>query len=818
LNPTNPECLTSSVHCKFQLDPKTWVQTPVTCIFQGQSVIDYWLPSLQTVYSVASPSTNGGSVSASILFNQINANQMGTIKYNENIISGTFSPADYTAVTLSLPAGSGSFVIGAGLSKKSFQYQAPTITSIVSNNGTTQYQINGNNFYISASVVSLKWNGGAVSTITSVEHQKIIFSYPTQFTENVAIDLSINSTAMASSFQYQVKPAVYYSSSTDHRGGVITLKGARLNTLKRDGSASVVNIMIGSNECTGAANPTAGDYTQMTCTVPSGFGGGYDIVVTIDGIQSDTPYPKYSYVYPVITSYSQQENTMTLNGTLLGATETASITFNGKTITPSSSTSPVNGVSQLSFTLPADASNGNVQVLTGGRLSPPSAIKITPTITSVSPSSTAGSTITITGKYLLITNFISEALPVTFTNSDGFECKNFVQGTDGTTLMCQASAGVGKDLSATLSIDSEVAATTISYQAPSLTTIDKNGSKGIIKGTNFGKNVDKIKLFVGETLQNALSAIDTEIEFNLPTSAIPTPLYISVAEQDSNSIPINFVSALLSFSSVPTQGGLLGISGELFNTSAQKVVVWINQDETATDNYESPKQCTDAVISSSSQIQCQLSSGSGMGHVVSVYIDDIKISNPGTTLFKYASPTIISSTSVNQEGGNITIQGSNFNYPLDIKVGDRVCLNPTVEEFKTIICSLDPFSSVDQVPKGKVPMVVNITSQLVNLDFEYGVSIINNTQSSENSSSDIIVNSSNSNSHGSKDSSTASSNNPDNIENVDQKKSSNKAKWLAPVIILPVVAVAGAFGAAAYFMIRKQKKLGEMKKKSEFSN
>ncbi|KAF2075382.1 hypothetical protein CYY_003306 [Polysphondylium violaceum] len=822
----NPECLTTpSIVCSFELNPKTTISSQaLTCVLEGDFQ-DFWLPALQTVYSVSSPPTSGGPTPAVILFNQNSATTMGVIKYNDVALTGsTFNTSDYTDVKLNIPAGTGSFSISAGSSKKFFKYQAPTITSIASGAANT-FTITGTNFGTSSSVIVLKWNSVIIPTasINSVDHLKIVFTYSTPYSESVSIDLAVNTTPMVSPFPYQTKPTVTAITNTDYRGGVITLTGTRLNVIKRDGTSSSPRVMIGSTECTNAANPTPNDFTTLTCTAPPGTGSNYDVVVTISTYSTDAPYIKYSYVYPVISSFTHSGTTIILNGTLLGNPANSVITFNGKTITPTATTTPVNGVSQLNFTLPAEAKNGDVSILSLGRLSLPFDIKLTPSITSVSISATAGSTITITGSFLMITNFASAAVPVSFTNSvGGFECKNFVQGPDSTTLLCDASAGVGKDLPATLSIDSQTATSTVSYLAPSMTGLTRNGAKGIIKGTSFGKSADKLQLQIDSDTQPVLTVADTQIEFTLPASPVPTSLLLIVGGQSSNTLLNNFVTSLLAFSTVPTQGGLFSISGDLFNTSAVNVTVWLNQDEEhSSTNYKSPRQCTDAVVTAS-QIQCQMPNGTGANHVVTVYIDNFKLSNSSIS-FKYSPPSISSTTSVDQFGGNITILGQNFNSPFEVTIGERKCTNATITDFKTIVCGLEPFKSIEEVPKGKVPMTVNITGQLATLEFEYGVSFINNTQSSENdhSSSDSKINHSE-NSHGGGSSIGGNSSKETSInastENLESsKKSSSKAKWLAPVIVIPVVGIAGALGAAAFFMIKKQKKLNE-KKKEQFSN
>jgi hypothetical protein len=182
-------------------------------------------------------------------------------------------------------------------------------------------------------------------------------------------------------------------------GTIVTITGVNL--------ANATSVKFGSNNATITANTP----TSITVTSPSGT-GVVNVVVTTNAGSSN--FLQFFYILPpflnTLSSYygpTAGGNSVVINGYNLATA--SSVSFDSNTATPT-----INNDGQITVTVPAGASPGNVNIFvttTGGNSS---SLQYTyldaPTIDTVTPSSgsiNGGNSLTITGTNLVSTSSVT---------------------------------------------------------------------------------------------------------------------------------------------------------------------------------------------------------------------------------------------------------------------------------------------------------------------------------------------------------------------------------------------------------------------------
>jgi hypothetical protein len=88
-------------------------------------------------------------------------------------------------------------------------------------------------------------------------------------------------------------------------------------------------------------------------------------------------------------------------------------------------------------------------------------------------------------------------------------------------------------------------------------------------------------------------------------------------------------------------------------------------------------------------VTCKAPTGSGTGHSLTIYVDEQP--NLVPAVLNYPIPQLTSVTSVNTDGGQITITGANF-FPGEniVTIGSSVNCATVTETYNVITCTMPP--------------------------------------------------------------------------------------------------------------------------------
>ena len=263
----------------------------------------------------------------------------------------------------------------------------PSISSLSPNSGTVgaTVVIAGPNFGASQGTSTVTFNG-TIATPTSWSDTSITVPVPSGATSgNVVVNVGgVASNPVA--FTVIVPPSITSVSPTfAPLGASVTITGTNFGASQGTSTVTFNGV---------AATPTSWSATSIIAPVPSGATSG-NVVVTVGGLASNGISFR---VAPWITSVSPMSGpvgtSVTITGTSFGATQgTSAVTLGASTVTPTSWSDTV-----IVAPVPAGATTGNVIVMVNGVGSNRVLFTVTPTISSVSPTSgPVGTSVTITG-------------------------------------------------------------------------------------------------------------------------------------------------------------------------------------------------------------------------------------------------------------------------------------------------------------------------------------------------------------------------------------------------------------------------------------
>ena len=232
---------------------------------------------------------------------------------------------------------------------------APAISTISPTSGlaAVQVTITGTGFSSTASDNTVKFNG-ATATVVSATATSIVVNAPAMGSTGAVTVTTTGGTATGPVFTYLLAPTVTSISPTAALAGAsVTIAGtnfdltAASNTVKFNGTAATV---------------TKATATQLTVTVPAGGTSGAITVTTSGGTATG---PVFAYLaLPAITSISPTSAPAGASVIITGTNFDAAIAndavkFNGTAATVTKATT-----TQLTVTVPAAGSTGNVTVTT----------------------------------------------------------------------------------------------------------------------------------------------------------------------------------------------------------------------------------------------------------------------------------------------------------------------------------------------------------------------------------------------------------------------------------------------------------------------
>ncbi len=526
--------------------------------------------------NIASLSPTSGAVGAAITVTGTNlgASQgSSTIKFNGT----TATPTSWNATTINVPVPSGAttgnvvvHASGVDSNGKAFTVlPTPNISSLSPTTGAVgaSVTIAGTNFGTTQGTSTVKFNG-TTATATAWSATSITATVPTGATTgNVVVTVS-GVASNGKSFTVVSAPSITSLSPTSAAAGTsITVTGTNFGSSQ--GSST-----IKFNGTTGT--PTSWTATSIHVPVPAGATTG-NVVVHASGVDSNGK-PLTVLPTPAITNLSPNSGligaAVTITGTNFGTTQgTSTVKFNGTTATATAW-----NATSISTTVPAGATTGNVVVTVSGVASAGVIFTITPTISSVSPTSGAvGTSVTISG-----TNFQASqgSSMVTF---NGTLATPTSWGATSISVPVPAGASTGNVV---VTIGGVAASNGVPFAvtpSPNITSLSPTsgpaGTPVTVSGTNFGATQGTSTITFNGTVGTPTSWTDTSITVPVPSGAISGVVQIQQSGGAlSNSVSFTVTGPPIVTGVSPASGipGLqITISGGRFGSTQGSGSVWL---------------------------------------------------------------------------------------------------------------------------------------------------------------------------------------------------------------------------------------------------
>jgi RHS repeat-associated protein len=363
-----------------------------------------------------------GPIGSSVTIN--GANFMGATAVKFNGTSASFTVNTAIKITATVPSGATTGLIsvttlaGTATSATSFTVTfVPTITSFAPTGGAVGVgvTITGMNF---AAITAVKFNGiSATFTVNSLT--QITTTVPANATTG-PITVTNSAGTGTSSTSFIVAPRITgFTPTTGPVNTSVTINGANFTaatSVKFNGTAATF---------------TVNTSIKITAAVPAGATTGKITVTTSAGTATST---SNFTVKPNITSFTPTSGAVGASVTITGTTFTGatSVKFNG-----TSATFHVDLSTQITTTVPANATTGPISVTTaGGTATSSTSFTVAPRLTSFTPSSGAvGTSVAISGA-----NFTG----TTSVNFNGTPTTFAVNSSVKVTAPVPAGAGTGK--------------------------------------------------------------------------------------------------------------------------------------------------------------------------------------------------------------------------------------------------------------------------------------------------------------------------------------------------------------------------------------
>eukprot|EP01133_Synstelium_polycarpum_P004378 gene4378-5122_t len=592
--------------------------------------------------------------------------------------------------------------MGASLS---FSYAAPTVTSFSSD--STSLTFVGTNFGPKTSFVTMTIDTFSVTVNTLSSHNSITTDIPSSiaFAGTKQMSLSVRNNPMLAPYTFVLKPII--DTVTSSSTGTITISGSFLTVSSPTSPTLSVEIEIGGFNCTSPTNPIKG---TIRCSV-SGTGSNLPVSVTINGVTSNID-KTFSFDSPIIESYEQNDDILILKGINFHSSNTVNIS--GISVTPKTVS---DNFKKMEVTLPSDALNGYIQINSAtSSESNKLDLTITPLVTSITNSPTVGGSVTMVGSFLNTKDVFGESLNVTFA-SDNLTCSDF-KSLNHSAMSCDISPGQGANISVTLSIESLVSdKVPFSFDAPVITSYTQQKYIILLHGSNFGKETSLVSLdLVGNgTRVSDITANDldnhTVAAFTMSDETDTNPnVTMNVAGQLSNEFSIHLSPRVEAVSHTGTQGGIVTIYGYFLGIYGGNPKIRLDVNITI-GNMSCVVQ-SNYTSNDTKSIECLIGPGCGANHTVHIRIGDLTNDDDTPFEFSYHKPTISTITEVTEQGGIVTIKGTNFYNPVIVEIGGQPCKDAYTNDTETITCHMDAWNSTfGDIPQSQLDVNVTVDGQ-----------------------------------------------------------------------------------------------------------
>jgi hypothetical protein len=309
-------------------------------------------------------------------------------------VAASFTVNSDNQVTATVPSGSTTGPItvttpqGSSTSADHFVVTSPAITSFSPSGGNigSTVVVTGANF---TGANSVQFNGRE-ATFTVDAKIQITAVVPSGATNGpIRVSTPAGIAVSQNSFAVTSPTVTSFNPTSGPVGTSVVITGTNLT------GATVVQF-----HGTSATTYTVNSETQITATVPSGATSGKITVTTPGGTANSASNFTVTVAAPTITSFSPTSGppgtSVTITGTNL--TGTTSVKFNGANAT----TFTVDSATQITATVPNNATTGTIKVTTpGGTATSASSFTVAPTITNFNPASgPVGTSVVINGANL----------------------------------------------------------------------------------------------------------------------------------------------------------------------------------------------------------------------------------------------------------------------------------------------------------------------------------------------------------------------------------------------------------------------------------
>ncbi len=623
----------------------------VTASGVATSGISFTVLATPTLTSL-SPSSAAVGASVTLTGTNFGSTQgTGVVKFNGTAASSITSWSS-TSIVAVVPTGAttGNVVVTAsGVSTGGVSFTVlptPTLTSLSPTSGAvgSSVTLTGTNFGSTQGTGGVKFNGTAVTSVTSWSSTSIVVLVPTgASTGNVVVTASGVATSGVSFTVLPTPTITSLSPSSGAIGASVTITGTNYGSTQ--GTSTV------KFNGTAATSITSWSSTSIVAVVPTGATTG-NVVVTVSSVASSgtsfTVLPT-----PTLTSLSPTSgavgSSVTLTGTNFGSTQgTGGVTFNGAAVTSVTSWASTSIV----VLVPTGATTGNAVVTASGVATGGVSFTVlpTPTISSLSPTSGAvGASVTITG-----TNYGS---------TQGTSTVKF-NGTTATSITSWSSTSIvavvptGATTGSVIVTVSAVASSGTSFTVlatPTLTSLSPTsaavGASVTLTGTNFSSAQGAGGVtFNGTAVTSITSWSSTSIVALVPTGATTGNVVVTASGVATSGVSFTVLATPTLTSLSPTSaavGASVTLTGTNFGSTQGTGVVKFNGTT-----------ATSITSWSSTSIVALVPTGATTGNVV-VTASGVATSGVSFTVLPTPTLTGLSPTSA-AVGASVTLTGTNF--------------------------------------------------------------------------------------------------------------------------------------------------------------
>jgi IPT/TIG domain-containing protein len=542
----------------------------------------------------------------------------------------------------------------------SFSRSLPTISAI---NTTTIptigciIAINGTNFGTILGTISVSFDGQPCTDISiSIAHQQIVCTVLAGIGTLKQLVVVVNSQISNGLSVSRTSPVLTAVNTTiiPTAGGVIKINGTNFGT-----NAGSISVLYDGQACTGITISIS--HQQITCSLPAGTGTLKQIVVIVDGQQ--TNHISVSRTGPNIVSTGI--STIPTTGGVLSITGTdfgtdvnlISVSYGG---IPCQNVILTTAGSGITVIVPSGVgTNVPLIVTVDGQFSTSYPIsRVAPTITSVSPGQlqTTSTLIIIQGN-----NFGTSSDSVSVTVG-GIQCTGVIISSSHQQVTCTVPEGVTSNLAVIITVAGQPSNSyLINRCSPridlvNVTVLPTVSTTISIQGTNFGNDLPSIQVtFGGESCTNIIILVaHSQITCTVPQgTGINHPLVLWVGSRASNSFYLSRQNPSinsLNLTIIPKIAVSISINGSNFGSNVGLISVTLNG-----------VPCTGITLSiAQMEITCTLPAGSGSSIPLVVTVDGQ--SSAAYYLTRPGSPSVISTniSILPTSTCPITINGNNF--------------------------------------------------------------------------------------------------------------------------------------------------------------